>query len=327
MFELRSTRWPLSVPARALAVRAGAVVFGGLLAVELLLRALGAIDLPLYVLDDAVRYQYRPAQTGVFLNRNHWAVNERSMPTSRAWRPGVVPDVLLIGNSIVAGGNPYDQSEKLAPLMERAASTRLAVWPVATGGWSTVNELAYLETHPDVVASADFFVWSHVEGGLGGAAPWLGDRLFPHRPPRSALVFVFQRYAAPRLGLAGADGLGGEAVYAPSAPDPAAYARHLERFERTVAALARASGRRTPGVLLLYPTLEQLSAARRGVEWLPERTDLERVAAAHGVWIVDLTRFPEWTDRLYKDGIHPTANGNAVLARILLTTVYRALEE
>jgi hypothetical protein len=298
-------------------------------ALELSTRALGAVDFPLYELDPDVEYLLRPNQAGVFLNRNAWAANDRGMPTDRRWADRREPSLLVIGNSIVAGGNPYDQTEKVAAVLGRLLGDRFAVWPIAAGGWSTVNEIAYLERHADVTAGADFFIWSHVQGGLVAANTWLGERVFPTRRPSWATGYVFDRYVAPRVAaMAGIPRVDPWVFDAASAAKRQRedLAANLHRFDAMLGTLARSSGRPTPGALLLYPTRTQLIAAGRGEEWLPERADLERLAAAHDVSVIDLVRYPQWTAQLYRDDVHPTVEGNQVLARILASVVDRALE-
>jgi hypothetical protein len=47
-------------------------------------------------------------QHGRFLNRNAWYFNDRHMGNISNWRQEKHPDFLLIGNSIVLGGNPIN---------------------------------------------------------------------------------------------------------------------------------------------------------------------------------------------------------------------------
>lgn len=298
-----------------------------LLAAELAVRAFGLVDFPLYETDRRIGYIYRPNQQGAFLNRNRWAVNDQRMPTPRRWEPERRPNLLVIGNSIVAGGNPYSTTERLESLLGRLLADRFTVWPVAVGGWSTVNEIAYLESQPEVVAAASLFVWSHVGGGLDGLSTWLGDDVFPRERPHFASAYIVRRYVLRRLPGSNLPAFA-EPVFDAVTVGPApSYADNVERFDAAMGALATASGRRIPGVLLLYPTMEQLAVARAGREWLRERADLEAIAARHGAIVVDLTRYPEWTPAAYRDSIHPTTDGNLVLARILLGASQRALEE
>jgi lysophospholipase L1-like esterase len=60
---------------------------------------------------------------------------------------------------------------------------------------------------------------------------------------------------------------------------------------------------------------------KRGEEWLPERSELERICRANGLKLIDVARNPDWNETLYRDGLHPTATGNAVLARILTRAI------
>lgn len=110
---------------------AGACLLG---TTELVVRLSGVLDFPLYAVDPEIGFVPKPNQSGKFLNKNAWVFNDRSMGTDTAWSPSGKPDILLIGNSIVMGGNPYDQSEKLGPLLQKKLAGKVAVWPIAAGG-------------------------------------------------------------------------------------------------------------------------------------------------------------------------------------------------
>jgi hypothetical protein len=71
------------------------------------------------------------------------------------WRQEKHPDFLLIGNSIVLGGNPINHDDKLGPLLEKELGAGSTVWSVAAGGWTNVNEMVYLDRNPDVLQNAD----------------------------------------------------------------------------------------------------------------------------------------------------------------------------
>jgi hypothetical protein len=300
-----------------LAWAGGAVLAGGL-ALELAVRAGGLVDFPLYAVDPELGYIPQPNQTGWFLNRNRWAFNDLSMPTARPWQPDVAADVLLIGNSVVMGGDPYDQPDKLGPLVQRALGPTFSVWPVAVGGWTNVNETAYLERHPEVVAAAEFFVWEVMPGGLGTASGWGGDYVWPRQRPLWASWFAFRRYLLPRLMPAAADSELPPRVQM----DPAA----LARFAAVLSRLSAAAGAPKPGLLLLYPTQADLRTARSGGEWLPERAQMLALAARDHLGVIDVAADPAWNAGLYRDGVHPTVAGNAVLARIITRAVQQAAE-
>lgn len=299
----------MSLARRARWKKVLAFSLASLVALELAIRASGLVDFPTYVVDRDIGYVVRPSQTGAFLGHNRWAFNDRSMPIAQDWNPHLGgANVMLIGNSIVMGGNGYDQAQKIGPLVQQLTGPQCRIWPIATGGWTTVNESAFLERNPDLIDSADFFVWELMPGGFGGPTPWGGQYVFPSGRPLWATWYVVRRYVLPRLLP-----LPSSELPVQGSADPA----QLERFERNLARLAQRSGRK--GVVLLYPKLPDLHAARRGGEWMPERQRIAELSQRYGAKLVDLTTFPAWSEDLYKDGVHPTEKGNAVLARILAT--------
>lgn len=286
-----------------------AVMLAGL--IELGVRVAGLADFPLYLRDSYYGYAPRPNQSGRFLRQNQWVFNDRGMGVDEPWRPSGRTDILFVGNSIVLGGNPYDQKDKLAPLMQAQLQASCAVWPVAAGGWTSVNEFRFLERHADVVAGTDFFLWEYMAHQMGGLNPWSRDTAHPTDRPTWATGYVVrkaldQRFpSTPRFVL----------------PDVAQAAHNYAQFETMLERLVEASGRKPAGILFLYPDQAQLALARSGAEWLPDRAEVERVTARHGVVLIDIAAFPQWTAALYKDGIHPTRDGNAVLASILSAAV------
>ena len=86
---------------------------------EAAVREAGMVDFPNYAVDAEIGYIPRPNQHGCFLNRLCRVLNDRSMGTAAAWNPGPHPNVLLIGNSIVMGGDHYDQHDRLGPLVQQ----------------------------------------------------------------------------------------------------------------------------------------------------------------------------------------------------------------
>ena len=129
-------------------------------------RLSGAADFPVYHVDNEIGYIPQPNQSGNFLLTHSWVFNDRSMGTARPWNPKQRPNILLIGNSIVMGGNHYDQKQKLGSLLQNNIGDAYTVWPIAAGGWTNVNETVYLKRNPDVAASPRFFVWEYMQGGL-----------------------------------------------------------------------------------------------------------------------------------------------------------------
>jgi hypothetical protein len=280
---------------------------------EIGVRLIGAVSFPTYHVDGEIGYIPNPDQQGNFLFVHRWVFNDRSMGTDRPWNPNSEPNVLLIGNSVVMGGNPYDQKDKLGPLIQQEVGSGYAIWSIAAGGWTNVNEMVYLKRNPDVAASARFFVWEYMNGGLSGPSRWRGEYVFPREHPLCASCYVFRRYVWPRL-------FGGNMSELP--PNGHVNPANLAEFATAVSDLSRHTASPRPGILVLYPVKADYEIARQGKEWLPERPDIEKIARTNGLDVIDIAARPEWNESLYRpDNTHPTVRGNRVLARILANAI------
>lgn len=285
---------------------------------EATVRGLGMIDFPVYNVDMEIGYVIKENQTGNFLNSNDWYFNDKGMPIRKNWDQKEHPNILLIGNSIVMGGNPFRQQDKLTQRLQDKLGEPPVVWPIANGGWTEINEMVYLDRHPEIVAAADYVAWEYGAGGLSRATPWAGEYVFPSHRPLYATWYVLRRYVAPKL----MSFLRSSELPATGEPD----AENLLSFDRHVHALATATCRSRPGIIWLFPSAEQLAEARNYREWLPERSQISKIAAENGLRIVDISTYEEWDRSLYRaDGVHPTAEGNAVLASILSSEIARDL--
>jgi hypothetical protein len=172
-------------------------VFVLLVLVEVGLRWAGVINFPVYSTDDQIGYIPAPQQSGVFMRKNHWLVNAQSMGTS-AWAPNGDKDVLLLGDSLVWGGNPLDQPQKLGPQLE-GMLPGWRVWPASAGSWAVLNEITYLTRHPEVVAEADQIVWILNTGDFINRTQWSSELTHPRSIPVSALAYVSEKYAFPYI--------------------------------------------------------------------------------------------------------------------------------
>jgi hypothetical protein len=277
-------------------------------------RALGAVDFPLYDVGSEIGYVVKPNQHGLFGYTNEWFFNDKSMPIQSDWHPDGHSNVLIIGNSVVMGGNAYREQDKLTPRLQAHLGSNPVVWPIAAGGWTEVNEIVYLDRHPEVVAKADYVAWEYMAGGLSRATPWAGEYVFPSHRPAYATWYILRRYLMPKL----LPSFGRSEV--PVTGDPES--SWIESFDKHLGALTNPAHRPKPGLIWLYPTAAQLADARNQREWLPERSLITQAAAKNGLRVVDLSSYERWDRSLYRaDGVHPTAEGNEVLASILSAEV------
>lgn len=276
---------------------------------EILARALGFGSFPVYDVSDDLKYIPAADQSGLFRNKNRWVFNDRHMGNAGNWAPDKKPDVLLIGNSIVLGGLPYDRDDKLGPLLQKDLGAAYTVWSVAAGGWSNVNEMAYLDKNADVLRNSDIVVIEYMEGGLSGPTPWAGETIFPAHKPALLSVYLFQKYIVPFLqGLQPVNDAG--ALPPVGDPDPA----QLEKFSQFIAMAAKTSR----VFIFLYPDEKSLSAKER---WRQIAAPIMDLCKAHQVTCIDIAQQPAWRANLYKEGIHPTIEGNKVLAQILADNI------
>ena len=297
-------------------MRRSAVAFVVLLAAtEFAVRWSGLVDFPVYAKDDRYGYMPRPNQAGVFLGTNRWVFNDRGMGIDEPWTPTERIDIVVIGNSVVLGGNAYDQGDKLVPQIRRRLGPQCVAWPVATGGWNAVNEVRFLQSNPDIVDGSDFFVWEYMAQGMERPAPWSNETAFPTQRPVWATAHVIRKVLSERF------------------PNTAPVEAHAKTdrdangaaFEALITRLAKRGGQSTTGIIVFYPDRSELARARAGHEWLPDRSWVEGLASANRVRIIDLARDPRWIDSLYRDGVHPTSQGNAVIAAIIATATHEAM--
>ena len=280
---------------------------------EVVTRLTGVTNFPTYKTDAQIGYFANPNQSGFFINRNRWVYNDRSMGIAEKWNPSLGINILLIGNSVVVGGNPQSQEHKLTELTQSAIGKKYSLWPIATGGWTNVNEIQFLEKNPDIERSSNLIIWEYMVGGASGLNSWKGDYVFPRTNPKWASFYAFIRYVCmPHLS---------HDTELPATGKPSEFVMH--EFDNEVRKLSAATKRSSPGVIFLYPRLVDLIDAIKGIEWLPERSDIERIAHNSNLIVIDVSKDPEWTENLYRDGTHPNDKGNEVLAKILARAIMR----
>lgn len=280
--------------------RAALGVVLALVAAELGLRAAGVVDFPLYDADPRIGYIPRASQSGAYLRHNHWQINEKSQG-SPPWQPDRRTDVLLLGDSIVWGGNPLDQSQKLGPTLQGMLPDA-DVWSAAAGSWGVPNEVEYLDRFPEVVQASEIVVWVLNTGDLNTRSQWANELTHPrHRPP-SALLYALQKYALPRARLPAPAATEAAPAAPPIFPETGALFR--ERLQSLI------ETRRV--LVVVWPEHAVASGAEPALAM--HRTFVDHVTRLLPPGVLLLDAAPPPAD-LYRDGIHPSAAGNAWLAQ------------
>jgi hypothetical protein len=263
---------------------------------EVVVRQAGLIDVPLYDADNRIGYIPKPNQHGSFLNGNDWTFNELSMGTARPFQTTDGTDVLLVGDSIVMGGNRYRQTERLGPQLEQA--TGAAVWPIGAASWRLQNEFHYLADHPQVVAAVDRIVFVVNSNDFAGVSSWRTEMVHPRHPPVSALAHFLQKQ------LFEAD-----VPIQPEmkVPDGDAYA-DLKRLSPSFG--------RSFDVWLFPSRAESLDATLRNEHFGPERARLEALGIP-GMRIFDAAAVLGLTEDDYTDRSHPTPTATRKFAHAI----------
>jgi len=276
------------------------LVAGALLSAEVLVRALGMVDFPLYEANAQIGYIPAASQQGSFLNRNRWEFNSLHMGAPE-FKPGAALNVLLVGDSVVFGGNGYREPDRLGPALQARLQQHAgegAVWPISAGSWALRNELAWLRQNPQVPAQVDRVLFVLNTGDFGEASSWACEATHPKARPAVALWYLFNKYvyAFEKCG----------SVPAGLQVPPGDLAAELNAFLAVHGDKA---------VFVLYPDRpETQDPALAQAHFAAGRALL---ASAGARKVVPLTGDARWRTDYYKDGIHPTPEGNQVLARIL----------
>ena len=273
-----------------------------LIAVELGIRATKITDFPLYDANSEIGYIPKPSQSGSFLHSHSWEFNSLSMG-SGPFKPSEAVDTLLVGDSVVLGGNPYRQEERLGPRLQ--VEIQNAVWPISAGSWSLRNELIYLKQHPDVVKNIDNFIFVLNSEDFDQASSWSCNATHPRSSPTIATAYVFQKYIYNWNQC-------GEPLKEFKV-EPGDWKKEVTDF------LAEKAIEGKSVTFFLYPNKnEQLGNS-------PVASALEKYATDllssqnSSVKVFSVSRDPRWSVGFYRDSIHPTPEGTKVLASILST--------
>jgi hypothetical protein len=270
---------------------------------EVAVRLSGAVDFPLYLSNNEIGYSLAPNQSGSFLNKNDWDFNELSMGIDKPFQAGASESILLIGDSIVLGGNAVAKYDRLGPKL--SAVTGLDVWPISAGSWGLQNELTWLNAHWDVVEGVDHLIFVLNSGDLGAPSSWKSELTHPRRRPIFAVWYMLQKYVIrPRLPASLAPNTPRELLVYP-VDSVELFAQFAEKYGE-------------PLDVWLYPSKPQfLRGGVRATEIIEMVNSLAGDGRNPNVRLHVVEGDVEWSADLYRDIIHPTVEGNQILAEMI----------
>lgn len=265
---------------------------------EVAARFLGLIDFPLYDANAEIGYIPSASQRGSFMNRNDWQINELHM-SAGPFQPSSEGNVLLIGDSIVWGGNSYAANERLGAQWQSLA--RAKIWPVAAGSWGLQNEITYLNQHPDVVGKVDEIVFVSNSGDFDEPSSWVCEMTHPRKYPQLATLFLLEKFVLKK-------------------DCPTEVAPALRVPKQNPLEMLRSFGHAHPGKplkFILYPDRAECESPALRQERLEKYKPLLIDAGATEVH--SLGDWEGWTAcaSLYKDPIHPVGAAYGSLSRYL----------
>lgn len=261
-------------------------------------RLAGLVDQPLFDANSTIGYIPSADQKGIFLNRNDWVINDKHMGADTFF-PGDEGNVLLVGDSIVWGGNPYTREERLGTQLQSLMGS-VKVWPIAAGSWGLQNEMTYLKLFPEVVDRIDTIVFVINSGDLDGPSSWGCTLTHPREKPMSAAWFIARKYVF----HSPCEGIPPDMAVKKIPPLPT-----LQEFLKTH------PNKRV--IFVLYPDIKQTADPRLRNSQL--ETMKPQLAAVGVQEIVSVGEDPRWIAAapFYKDAIHPTPLGMSILAKII----------
>ncbi len=281
---------------------AGLVI--ALASVELAARLSGATDFPIYQVDATIGYIPAKNQSGRFLNKNQWIFNELSMGAGR-FTPGSQVDTLLVGDSIVLGGNPISQEHRLGPLLSKKLGA--PVWPISAGSWSISNELTYLRLHPEVVEKSDRIVFVLNGGDLvDEASHWRCERYHPRVRPWSSAWYLLDKNL---LHLEDCE------TFKPEMTPP------VRSWRKDLGDFLMLPALRGKNVyVVIYPDVNEIKT--ESVLNAFEKKMSDQLASFPSLKIIKVGFDRRWARAAYRDGIHPSEGGNKTLADIIADHIW-----
>ncbi|MDI1246520.1 MAG: hypothetical protein PSV24_14100 [Rhodoferax sp.] len=177
--------------------------------------------------------------------------------------------------------------------------------PISAGSWALRNELAYLRLNPQVPASVSHIVFVLNSGDFGAeASSWRCELTHPRVRPTVALWYVLNKYVY---------------TFAPCGDVPAALKVPDGDLAAELQSFMALHGAKT--TFVLYPSQTEVADPAAEANGFAAGKALLQASGARRV--VHVLHDKRWNGRWYKDGIHPSAEGNRVLADIVLDGVGR----
>ncbi|MFB2881281.1 SGNH/GDSL hydrolase family protein [Floridanema aerugineum] len=293
--------------------------------IEVILRVAFGLGNPVLVQADSYTgYRFKPNQKlfrlGKKIQYNQYS--QRSEPITLKKPPGKLR-ILMIGDSVLNGGNPTDQSQTITELFEAKLSASghpAEVLNASAGSWGIGNALGYLRKFGTFNADAVILqIGTHDLTQPTSTSAVVGHHpAFPTHPPLLATPDAWNRYIWPHVaGKLGYNSANGDFASSPIslAPDQQ-FQQNMQHFKEIIT-LVR--GKKIPVFVLFTPNRDDLLPKTNVPNYKPE---FFRLLKSLQVPAIDTqtnwsTLSPTTVESYFRDSVHLSVQGNQAVAQNL----------
>jgi hypothetical protein len=289
-------------------------------------------DPPLSIFDPDMEYRFQPSRTyhrvGHLIHYNAYSQRADDFPPHKS-----SPDelrVMVIGDSVINGGAPTDQSEVctsiLQSLLRRDLDRTVFVGNASAASWGPPNELAYMQKFGLFDADVVVLVFNSQDvNDVPTFAKVIGTKDYPDHAPISALWEGVSHYLPGIMARFGSSDPKPLPVW-PAIPDEMAIPISMNAIQNMVQ-IARASGAKViigqhveQADLLVPAERALLPIGHDLILWTSRNCGVEPIQ-----WHDQFVAAMQAGQKPYRDYMHPSAVGSRIIAEALFPAVRDAL--
>ncbi|MFB2981710.1 SGNH/GDSL hydrolase family protein [Microseira sp. BLCC-F43] len=293
-----------------------------LVATELTLRFAFGLGRPVLVqADPQTGYRFQPNQKvfrfGKRVEYNQYS--QRSEPITSQKPPGKLR-ILMVGDSVLNGGNPTDQSQTITELFEAklaASGQKAEILNASAGSWGIGNQLGYLREFGTFNADAVILqIGTHdLTQPTSNSANVGNHPAFPTQAPLLAIQDAWTRYLWPALaGKLGLNSSGADFSASPTSQDPEQQYQQNMQLLKEIVKLVRSQN--IPVFVLFTPNRDDLIPKANQPKY---KSQFLRLLLTLQVPIIDShqawsTLPPTTVESYFRDQVHLNVAGNGAIA-------------
>lgn len=274
---------------------------------EIFLRFKGAIDFPIYQVEQNGHYSLIPNQQGNFLNKNEWFVNSSGFNNDHQIDTKK-PYLILVGDSVIYGGNPVNYKDRIGYNLEKELSKNVYVG--ALGGWSLYNEMQFINKNINIAKNAELLVIQYDNGDLSGLSKASSNSVVqPTSKPKSATYYYLEKYVYPKLI---------NKTNASELPPIPEKSLSNGNWEKELLEISKHINGKI--LFILYPDKKALADKDL---WNDQTYHVKKFINKNKDKFdyIDIAKEPKWNSKLYRDGIHPSVDGDHVIANVIASYI------